>query len=91
MADFLDSVLNRLAELAPEAAPRLPQIEREVRADWGGTEAGYIRKRAAAHHQHQLQALACSLQAGRPLQEAFAAAGVRRRRGYQLLAVKQRR
>ena len=86
MADFLDSVLKTLADQAPQLQrPELQRIERTLRQHWGGTEAGYIRKRLAEHQAQQLEALGNALRAGRPLRESFVQAGVSRSRGFELL------
>jgi exonuclease VII large subunit len=83
--DIVDDFIARLAAHAPAVATELaPQLERELRAHWGGTERTYIRK--FEHTARKTTRLAQQLQAGTTLDEAFANAGLSRRSGFRHLA-----
>ena len=83
MADVLDRVLKLVAAELPEVrADRLLQVEVSLRAELGGTEAGYIAKRPTLM---RISRMGHALQHGLPLGDAIQAAGVRRRQGYNIL------
>jgi hypothetical protein len=83
MADFLDRVLSTLAQTLPEISPdRLRAAEVHIRQIDGGTEAGYIAKRPA---DRRAWVVGQQLQAGSALGDCFAAAGIKRRQGYNIL------
>lgn len=84
MADIIDDFLQRLLAVAPGLAesPALPMLEAELRHTWGGTEP-YVAKRPGQWRQ---MVIGQQLQAGQSMAEAIARAGVRRSRGYEILA-----
>ena len=82
--DIIDDFIARLAAKVPAAAGELPQLERELRAQWGGTERHYVRK--FEHSARKTVRLAQQLESGATLEQAFAAAGLRRSAGYVHLA-----
>lgn len=83
-ADVIDDFLTRLTQHLPQAAAVAPQLEAELRQQWGGTERTYIRKRVAT--VKRTQAIAGALQHGLPIDESFAQAGVSRATGFRHLA-----
>ena len=83
MADFLDRVLQQLAQQLPELTPeRRLQAELRIRQVEGGIEAGYIAKRPA---MQRISRMGQALQHGATLGDAIQAAGVKRRQGYNIL------
>lgn len=83
--DIIDDFIARLSAHAPDAARDLaPQLERELRAQWGGTERHYVRK--FEHTARKTVRLAQQLQSGATLDEAFAKANLSRRSGFRHLA-----
>jgi exonuclease VII large subunit len=83
--DIIDDFIARLAAHAPAVAGEVaPKLERELRAQWGGTERHYVRK--FEHSARRTQRIADALQSGQTLQQAFEAAGLKRRAGYVHLA-----
>lgn len=83
MADFLDRVLQQLAQQLPELTPeRRLQAELQIRQVEGGIEAGYIAKRPMLM---RINRMGTALQRGAALGDAIEAAGVKRRQGYNIL------
>lgn len=83
MADILDRILGRVSELAPDLRPDvLAQVNVELRAEMGGCNGGYIAKRPA---DRRAWVIGQHLQAGAPLADCFAAAGIQRRQGHNIL------
>lgn len=83
--DIIDDFIARLAAHAPAVAGDVaPKLERELRAQWGGTERHYVRK--FEHSARKTVRLAQQLESGATLEQAFAAAGLRRSAGYVHLA-----
>jgi hypothetical protein len=83
MADFLDRVLQQLAQQLPELTPeRRLQAELHIRQVEGGIDAGYIAKRPTLQ---RISRMGHALQHGAALGEAIQAAGVKRRQGYNIL------
>jgi hypothetical protein len=82
-----DDFLEQLIRLVQEAAQAGADPKIRVQQHFGG-ERYYIPKAPAAG---KTQRLAADLAAGRPLTEAFAAAGVHSTWGYRLLRRRVRR
>lgn len=83
MADVLDRLLQMVVAEVPELqGERRDRVEVNMRAELGGTEAGYIRKDPT---RMRIARMSHALQHGLPLGEAIQAAGVRRRQGYNIL------
>jgi len=82
MADIVDDFLTRLAQHMPAVPPEVRhQIEREVRAEWGGAKP-YVAKLGRSM---RVSLVATGLVRGQPLSECFAQAGVSQATGYRIL------
>lgn len=88
MADIVDDFMSRLLAISPGLAEGIaPMLEAELRRQWGG-DTVYVAKRPS---QWRTLVIGQALASGSSVDQAISQAGVRRSRGYQILAQPARR
>jgi len=81
--DLVDAIFKRLAEVMPELAPRLDQVEAAVRVEFQGIETYIARRSPARRRQRTEQVL--QLFNGRNVADVARALGIGRTTVYRIL------